>query len=205
MPEGAPRGRGPSRPSAGALLAVALALSGSVAVVAWTAPFVAQLWRTVPQKPAMVAVEARRIASIELRVAVEESQGRNSSGSASCTVPGDGAEGGDLRIAATAAQLGFDFIRDGAGWPPDRAGYFDGGLEFYRADLTIAFSDGTIARTRVTRLSVTDAPGWYYAYAPVAGAGVAAQPARRVLASFDADVDGVCGLARYERESLSRE
>jgi hypothetical protein len=214
MPEGATRRsasngagavhRNPPRPSLGALLAVALTLAGSIAIVAWTAPFVARLWRVIPPEPPIV-VEERRIESIELRVQVEESQGLNSSRSASSVLAVDGAEGGDLRVAVTAAQLAFDFIREAAGWPPDRAGYLDGGLEFYRADLTVTFSDKSVAQTRVTRVAVTDAPGEYFAYAPVAGAGAASQPARRVRATFDADVEGVCELARYETKSLSRD
>ncbi|MEY5033269.1 MAG: hypothetical protein RL354_2300, partial [Planctomycetota bacterium] len=187
--------RSAPRPSLGALLAVAITLAGSIAIVAWTAPLVARLWRVIPPEPPIV-VEERRIASIELRVQVEESQGFDASHSVSSVLPADGAEGGDLRIAVTAAQLAFDFIREGAGWPPDRAGYLDGGLEFYRADLTVTFSDRSVAQTRVTRVAVTDAPGEYFAYAPVAGAGAASQPVRRVRATFDAGVEGVCELAR---------
>ena len=158
-------------------------------------------WRTLK----VVQAEARTILSIELTVTFDESQGANSTGRLTSMLVADGSDGGDLRLVASADALGFSGIRDAAGWPPDVPGYFDGGLDLYRADLTVRFSDGTRADTRVRSIAVTDVAGRYYLFAPIAGAGEPIPGAHRVLRAFDADNVGICALARHEVDELGRE
>lgn len=205
MPDPAPQGR--RRVSFGALLSVGVTLAGAVAVIAVVAPWLQRLWlrRGSEVVQEIVPTEARSVLSVELTVTYEESQGGNSSGRLASPLVVDGAEGGDMRFIATADALGFTAIREAAGWPPDVPGYFDRGLDLYRADLTVRFSDGTRADTRVRSIAVTDAAGRYHLFAPIAGAGAPTAAAQRTLRAFDADNLGICALARYEAEELGRE
>lgn len=205
MPDPSPRGR--RRVSFGALLSVGVTLAGAVAVIAIVAPWLQRLWlrggSEVVQE--IVQTEARTVLSVELTVTFEESQGVNSSGRLTSLLVADGAEGGDMRFVATAESLGFAAIRDAAGWPPDVPGYFDRGLDLYRADLAVRFSDGTRADTRVRSIAVTELAGTYHLFAPIVGAGGPTPAANRALRAFDADNFGICALARYEVDELGRE
>lgn len=187
------------RVSFGALLAVAVVIAGSVALIVFVAPLMQRFWDKV-EEPVKVVVEARRVESVEATVEYEETDGANSVGRVVTRLVPDGSDAGDLRIEATREALAFDRIEAAAGWPPDEPGYFDGGLEFYRVDLVIAFSDGTRAETKPMRIAVTDRPGVYYLYAPVAGAGEARPAQARVLQFFGTDHLGICALARFESE-----
>jgi len=205
MPDRAPKGR--RRVSIGALLSVGVTLAGAVAMIAIIAPWLQRIWlrRGSEVMEEVAQAEARTILSIELTVTFDESQGANSTGRLTSTLVADGSDGGDLRLVASADALGFSGIRDAAGWPPDVPGLFDGGLDLYRADLTVRFSDGTRADTRVRSIAVTDVDGRYYLFAPIAGAGEPIPGAHRVLRAFDADNVGICALARHEVDELGRE
>ncbi len=197
------------RVSFGALLAVAVVISGSVALIVFVAPLMQRFWDKV-EEPVKVVVEAPRVKSVEATVEWEENEGENTPypGWQPVVTPLEhyGSDAGDLRIEATRSALAFDRIeKDAEGWPPDVAGLFENGLQSYRITLKIEFSDDDVRYVQPTRIAVTDRPGVYYLYAPVAGAGEARPAQMRVLESFGTDHLGICALARFETDRLKAE